>query len=462
MLYTNIMLSWTGRRKLIYLIGTLAVLFVLIYVPFLLFWYDSPTCFDGVKNGDETGVDCGGSCSQICKSDAADPVVLWTRTFRVVPDVYSAIAYIENPNPSSEAPYAEYEFVFYDAEGTEISRKTGSTFIPQGSRFAVYEGALNFPDAVPDRVTFSLTAIPEWRQGTSKSKDIVVRNKALLREETAPRIEATVTNQSNNYIPEAELVAIIYDALGKAVHASRTVVEDVAPGELERVTFSWPMPFETSVSVCESPVDVALLIDRSGSMEDDGTDPPEPLTSVKNAASLFVDSLSEEDRVAVISFGEDALSHVPLSVTFNKEDAKEAVQSISIVASSSSYTNIGGGIVQALTIFDRVIMRPDTRRAIVLLTDGIPTAPGDEDAEELARVAARSAQDKQIEIYAIGLGTGVNRLFLESLVNDKASYRGAADSVDLNSIYTSLATELCQKKPAVIEIIPRVFPEKIF
>jgi len=440
---------------LLYLFGTLAVLFVLIYVPFLLFWHEPATCNDGRQNGDETGIDCGGSCSQICRNDATDPVVLWTRHFRVAPHVYSAVAYLENPNPNSEAPYAEYEFVYYDDEGNELERISGTTFIPQGKRFAVYEGVVEFTDIVPARVTFGFTRIPSWRDGTFKTADIVVRNKALLREETAPRIEASVFNQSQEYISKAELVAIVYDSLGKAVAASRTVVEDLRPQETERVTFGWPMPFETSVSVCSSPVDVALLIDRSGSMESDSKDPPEPLTSVKEAATLFVDKLVEDDRVAVVSFAEDTTSHVIGDLTFIKDDIHSAIDAVSIVASSSSYTNIARGLERVSQIFDSIPQRTGTRRAAILLTDGIPTAADDSlDPEALAAEAAILLEKANISLYAIGLGTEVNRGFLESLVSDPASYHGAAQSQDLSSIYESLATEICAKKPAVIEIIP--------
>jgi len=453
------MLSWSAERKLLYLIGTLAVLFVLIYVPFLLFWHEPATCTDGLKNGDETGIDCGGSCSQICTTDAVAPIVLWTRTFRVVPGVYNAVAYIENPNPNSEAPYAEYEFTFYDAQGERIASRTGSTFIPHGRRFGVFEGIFDFGTTTPARATFSFTRIPNWRDGTFISSDIVVRNKALLREETAPRIEAMITNQSNEYISQADLVAIVYDALGKAVATSRTIVEDLSPGDSERVTFSWPMPFETSVSVCSSPVDVALVIDRSGSMEDDGTDPPEPLTSVKSAARVFVDELTDEDRVAVVSFASDATLHTKSVNMLSQSAAQSAIDNISIVASTSAYTHIATGLRTAHDFITTLPPRNDARKAIVLLTDGVPTSPLEEsDPEADARNIANSIADTDVSLYAIGLGTGVNREFLESLVTDAASYHGAPQANDLNAIYTSLATELCAKKPAVIEIIPRVIP----
>ena len=31
--------------------------------------YDGATCLDKMKNGDEVGIDCGGSCGSVCEHD---------------------------------------------------------------------------------------------------------------------------------------------------------------------------------------------------------------------------------------------------------------------------------------------------------------------------------------------------------------------------------------------------------
>ena len=54
------------------------VVVVLAGIIFSIFWsvfYRAPTCNDRVQNGDEKGIDCGGSCKNLCTSDALTPVV---------------------------------------------------------------------------------------------------------------------------------------------------------------------------------------------------------------------------------------------------------------------------------------------------------------------------------------------------------------------------------------------------
>ena len=106
-LYTEYM-SWAGRRRAIYLSSAVAILLVLFGVPLYFILDKPPTCFDGNKNGDERGVDCGGGCLLLCPFEMAEPFVLWSRSFKITDGVYSAVAYIEHSNSNAgvlEAPY---------------------------------------------------------------------------------------------------------------------------------------------------------------------------------------------------------------------------------------------------------------------------------------------------------------------------------------------------------------------
>src|SRR5882724_10820804 len=96
------MFSWSTKRRLLYS-GTL-ILLVAVSVAFIFFkfFYSAPTCSDGVKNGDESGIDCGGSCRNICTSDTLSPVVYWSKAFNISGDNYSVAAFVENPNTDSE------------------------------------------------------------------------------------------------------------------------------------------------------------------------------------------------------------------------------------------------------------------------------------------------------------------------------------------------------------------------
>src|SRR3989344_4463131 len=96
---TNSPSAWASRRKSIYLGLIVVVLTLIFFLVFWNFWYTAPNCFDGFRNGDEEGVDCGGSCTLVCKASVIRPIVRWDpRLFEVLPGVWSALVYVENPN----------------------------------------------------------------------------------------------------------------------------------------------------------------------------------------------------------------------------------------------------------------------------------------------------------------------------------------------------------------------------
>ena len=116
--------------------------------------------------------------------------------------------------------------------------------------------------------------------------------------------------------------------------------------------------FETS----EVPLDLALLIDSSVSMEP-------KLAFVQKAAAGFVDALREGDRAAVFAFN----SYVrPLQAfTADRSLVRQAIQSTTAAGGTALYN----AVYVALRAFDKVAEDGRVRRrAIVLLTDGEDTA----------------------------------------------------------------------------------------
>ncbi|HEU5114911.1 MAG TPA: hypothetical protein VFT82_04055, partial [Candidatus Paceibacterota bacterium] len=124
------MASWSTRRRWSYLLIFAALVVLFFGVPFFFLFYKAPTCFDGKQNGNETGIDCGGSCARLCPADFAAPRVLWSYSVQVVPGVFNSLAYVQNPNPSVEADNVPYLFRLYDSQGLLIAERTGKAFVP--------------------------------------------------------------------------------------------------------------------------------------------------------------------------------------------------------------------------------------------------------------------------------------------------------------------------------------------
>jgi hypothetical protein len=237
--------QWAAKRKLIYGTVVLVVVAVVLGGLLFLFFHKAATCFDNVKNQNEKGVDCGGVCARICPSDISAPIVMWQRSFQVTPGVYSAVAYVQNPNVSHRVDDVGYVFRLYDKDNAMITEKTGRTFLLANQTFAVFEAGIRTGARIPVRTSFEFTESPSWIQNPIgyKETSVVAENIALTNDSATPRISLSVHNLSLNTINTLAVVAIVYDAEDNAIAASRTIVEDLAAQSSAQVVFTWPTAF---------------------------------------------------------------------------------------------------------------------------------------------------------------------------------------------------------------------------
>lgn len=237
--------QWAAKRKLLYAVIVAVFVVVAIGLPLFLFLYKTPACFDGIKNQDEKGVDCGGVCAKICAEDIAAPIVMWQRAFRVTAGVYNVVAYVQNPNVLNRVDDIGYVFRLYDKDNEVIAERTGRTFLPANKTFAVFDAGIRTGERVPVRTSFDFTGSPLWIQNPENYKEsfIVAENVVLIDDSSSPRINASVRNLSLDTVKVLGVVAIVYDASDKAIAASRTVVENLPAQGVAPVTFTWPDRF---------------------------------------------------------------------------------------------------------------------------------------------------------------------------------------------------------------------------
>ncbi len=450
-------MSWASRKRLIY--GGTFVLILTIISLFVFFqvFYKTPTCSDGYKNGDETGVDCGGGCINLCSAETLEPIVLWSKIFNISGDVYTLVSYVENPNINSRNPRANYEFKIYDESNKLITVKEGQTSIPKGKRFAVFENGLVLKGSKPKSVDLEFTAFSSWIKDTEPEPEISLKYGALTSTSTIPRINGTITNDSINNVGELELAVFVLDGNQNVVAASRSFVDNLTRKSSQDFVFTWPKPFDLGVEACTAPLDVVLALDRSGSMRSEGLFPPEPFTTVVNTAKNFVRNLKADDQVAVVSFGN--LSKVESSLSMDKQAVLTSIEGLFLSTTTQENTNISAGLSDALNELTSSSSRNSSKKAIVFLTDGLPTLPVDPNNPDFptlsAQESARKIIDSSIAIYTIGLGKNVSEGFLKSISSDGKHYFLAPTKETLSDIYSRIASNLCQKKPNVINVIYR-------
>lgn len=243
-------MTWALRRQIFYI-----VILILIFSIFgFLIIYPSlnkaPTCFDGRQNGDETGIDSGGSCLKADPTKVDAVSIIWARAFRVVPGRFNAVAYLVNHNKNAAVSKINYRFRFADANNVYIGKREGSTFVPPGGNFAVFEPGIDVGNSIPVYVTFEFTQTPQWVQVSQEKINqlkVLVSNIQLVNEATSPRLSATVKNTSLFNIPNVDVIAILYDAQGNAVSTSRTFLDQLSPLQNTDINFTWPEPLPGAV-----------------------------------------------------------------------------------------------------------------------------------------------------------------------------------------------------------------------
>lgn len=243
------MALWSTKRRWMYGGGVAFVLLIIIVSVFWSVFYRAPTCSDGVKNGDEFGVDCGGSCKLICTSDALTPVTFWAKVFNVSGNVYNAVAYVENPNLNSSNSQAKYQFRIFDENNKLITIKDGETTIPKGKKFAIFETGIVLKNSKPKSADFKFTSFGPWEKDTQKDPEVSITYGTLVATSTSPRLIGTVSNSSVDVIPLLELVVFALDSNENVVGASRTFVDNLYKNIPQDFVFTWQKPFDREATV---------------------------------------------------------------------------------------------------------------------------------------------------------------------------------------------------------------------
>jgi len=159
----------------------------------------------------------------------------------------------------------------------------------------------------------------------------------------------------------------------------------------------------------EIPKSVVFVFDRTGSM--DG----EKIKQAKEALRHCIQQLRPMDRFEVITFndGTDPLFGHPLEAS--QENIRKALRFADLVEARGG-TNIQDALKLGLSTLDKE--SANRFRALVFLTDGLPTV-GETDPKRIARTVSDSNEGKdRIRIYNFGVGRDVDSRLLDRLATD--------------------------------------------
>ena len=211
-------------------------------------------------------------------------------------------------------------------------------------------------------------------------------------------------------------------------------------------SFSLKLSLTAEPNILTNPVDIVLILDRSGSMAGS------PLANLKSGAKKFIDIIDEAtdgekngeigygSRIGIVSFSGTATQDTQLITSV--DDLKTAVNELE----TDRLTNHADTFSKALDMFDS---ESTNQKIMVMFTDGKTTFGDDPNA------VASLAKSQGVIIYCIGLSGngGIDEQALRDWASDpdSAYVSITPDDEELEKLFEDLATNI--SKPGATDII---------
>ena len=229
------------------------------------------------------------------------------------------------------------------------------------------------------------------------------------------------------------------------------------------VALARPRVTRRDVMVESEGLDIILAVDTSGSMRAEdfsvGVRPVNRLQVAKGVMGQFIEG-RPHDRIGVVVFGEEAFTHVPL--TLDHTTLLDIMDQVRIGIAGAQGTAIGSAIaVSAKRLKD--LEAPN--RLVILLTDG------QNNAGEIGPLeAAQAAAALDITLYTIGVGDAQQTMYgsLTDGLDDQSltriakitggQYFRATDANSLQQIYETID----ELEPSPAEVLQLVSHEERF
>ncbi len=216
------MFSWSKRRQL----GVFAIFAAIIFVVvgLMIYFFRADTAGEGGAVRPK------------------DLVILWSRVFPVREGIVDAAAFVENPNADLRSSEFSYSIKLYDATTILVAVRDGRTFINPGERFLIFEHTIAVQNRLPSRAIVTIREVAWERSSAGPVLPVNVLRTNRLLEDTVPRLEAAVANQSNESVGRLEASAVLWSESDEALGVSRTIVDGISGNEEKSLIFTWPTP----------------------------------------------------------------------------------------------------------------------------------------------------------------------------------------------------------------------------
>lgn len=181
-----------------------------------------------------------------------------------------------------------------------------------------------------------------------------------------------------------------------------------------------------------TPLDIVLVLDASGSMDDPMNDGTKRIDALKRAANDFVTTIAEQNQgisdsskqhqVSIVKFSGDKSAVVGNDTYYKggyKYNYSQVMKAMSPCTDAAAFTNTINSISPAgatradygLQLADsQTSNREDAKKIVIFFTDGSPTSSSGFESEVASSAvsAAKAMKDKKATVYTVGIFSGAD------------------------------------------------------
>ncbi|MBN2340019.1 MAG: VWA domain-containing protein [Deltaproteobacteria bacterium] len=171
------------------------------------------------------------------------------------------------------------------------------------------------------------------------------------------------------------------------------------------------------------PVNVAIVIDRSGSMSG------EKMARAQDAAIMAIDRLGPDDIVSVVAYSHVVEVIVPATKVDDKEHIYQAIRNLYASGTTALFAGVSKGARQV-----RKFLADNRANRIILVSDGLANV-GPSSPTELGSLGHSLAKEG-ISVTTIGLGDGYNEDLMAALAgNSDGNHAFVENAADLATTF---------------------------
>jgi hypothetical protein len=218
-----------------------------------------PNCFDGIKNGQEEGLDCGVVCNKMCLPRVLELKITDSKIIEVQEGDYDYIFKVYNPNTVYGANHVDFEVKFLDGTNSEIAKKSDGFYVMPGqTKYVIVQAISSSGTPIKGEVKIKSG---QWTTVTDfLNVSLPLRNQETLVEPGFSEFKGVIQNNSDFDFDFVEVRSVVVEQSSGAILAvSKTNLRTLLSKTEREFEASWPFVLDFSKVRVDVEADTNLM-----------------------------------------------------------------------------------------------------------------------------------------------------------------------------------------------------------